>query len=88
MPPRFRIMLLRLGALAVCLCSSAAFAGQASWRAGEMIISESAPDVTGWLTLSCQGVGCPALIEAASAGLPAAEQRRVNGQVQLLADHW
>lgn len=58
------------------------------WRTGNLLVSESAADADGWLTLACQGGGCVALLNAIENKLPAKERRRVDGRLQVFAVPW
>ena len=60
----------------------------AKWRTGDMIVSESAADSDGWLTLDCEGSGCKALLDTIEASLPANECRRADGQLEVRAQPW
>lgn len=60
----------------------------AKWRSGDMIVSESAADSNGWLTLTCEGGGCKVLLDTIQANLPANECRRTDGQLKVRAQPW
>ena len=62
--------------------------GTARWRAGEAIVSESAADADGWLTLTCEGSGCAALLDKITTSLPQEEQKLVAGSLQVRAEPW
>lgn len=62
--------------------------GAAKWRTGGLVISESATDADGWLTLACEGDGCATLLSSIGSQLPPDERRRVNGRLDVLAAPW
>jgi hypothetical protein len=86
-----------LAAYALCAIShSVAIAAEAEkekypaaqWRTGNLLVNESAANANGWLTLTCEGKGCVALLNAIESRLPADERRRVDGLLQVRAVPW
>jgi hypothetical protein len=62
--------------------------GLTRWRTGDVIISESATDADGWLTVGCQGAGCMRLLDSIDGHLPLDVKRRIDGRLQVRAEPW
>ncbi len=62
--------------------------GEATWRAGDTLLSEAAADAEGWQAIDCHGAGCEALMAVLHQHLPADAQRDRAGRWEVRAELW
>ncbi|WP_374403246.1 hypothetical protein [Niveibacterium sp.] len=60
----------------------------ASWRAANVVVTESAADASGWQVLDCHGGECEGVLAAIRKRMPPDMQRDEGGRLAVRAEAW